>query len=252
MYFKQAHCLKISHNFPIYYSILYMGNIRWQKILANHTGNSYWQGKIWQISYSHCICQLNTFSVYLWILMSKILAWFTKFANFFPAKYFPCTVLKYYLYYKLLMIGKHGADLNIKHVIIKQYCSWFTTILLNACSYCHTYRTHYIWNFSQYSGGMFLHDITWSIAKPDFALILIMPNISKACHDIYCTSRTAVCFINIFKQGVCTEYRLFDILPTVCTYIMNCHALLLIIISCAWTIKKVYLLCLLFTLFVFL
>ena len=31
------------------------------EILANHTGKSYWQGKIWQISYSQCICQIATF-----------------------------------------------------------------------------------------------------------------------------------------------------------------------------------------------
>ena len=32
--------------------ILYTGNIWWGKILANHTGKSYWQEKIWKIGYT--------------------------------------------------------------------------------------------------------------------------------------------------------------------------------------------------------
>ena len=29
-----------------------------RKILANHTGKSYWRGQIWRISYSQCICHM--------------------------------------------------------------------------------------------------------------------------------------------------------------------------------------------------
>ena len=31
----------------------------WEEILANHTGKSWWQGKIWWISYSQFICQIH-------------------------------------------------------------------------------------------------------------------------------------------------------------------------------------------------
>ena len=40
-----------------------MRNIWQGKIVANHTGKSYWQGKIWQIIYSQCICQICSVSV---------------------------------------------------------------------------------------------------------------------------------------------------------------------------------------------
>ena len=39
--------------------VLYTGKFWWGKILVNHTGKSYWQGKFWQISYSQCICQIH-------------------------------------------------------------------------------------------------------------------------------------------------------------------------------------------------
>ena len=35
--------------------ILYTGIIWWGKILVNHAGKSYWQGKIWQTNNSQCI-----------------------------------------------------------------------------------------------------------------------------------------------------------------------------------------------------
>ena len=39
--------------------VLYMGNIWQGKILVNHTGKSYWWGKIWWISYSQWICHIH-------------------------------------------------------------------------------------------------------------------------------------------------------------------------------------------------
>ena len=41
-----------------YWGVPYMGNIWRGGILANHTGKSYWWGKIWRISYSRCIYQI--------------------------------------------------------------------------------------------------------------------------------------------------------------------------------------------------
>ena len=70
-------------------------------ILVNHTGNSYWRGKIWRISYKP-----NTLSVYLWILVGKILvnsSRFVKFVNF-PHQNFPM-----YAYGKFM--GKDTCDI---------------------------------------------------------------------------------------------------------------------------------------------
>ena len=64
------------------YVIPYIGNIWWRKILANHTGKSNWWGKIWQISYSQCICQIHFRCICDYILARKILAnslWFSNF-----------------------------------------------------------------------------------------------------------------------------------------------------------------------------
>ena len=65
----------------------YTGKFWWGKILANHTGKSFWWRSIWRISYMP-----NVFSVYLWILVRKSLAnssQLAKFANFSPCQNFP-------------------------------------------------------------------------------------------------------------------------------------------------------------------
>ena len=69
-----------------------MGNIWWEKILANHTGKSYWWGKIWQISYSQCICQIH-----FWCICEYWQGKFWRITHdlpnspiFSPAKYFLC------------------------------------------------------------------------------------------------------------------------------------------------------------------
>ena len=80
--------------------------------LVNHTGKSYWWGKIWRKINSQCIYH-NTFSVYLWLMVRKILvngSQFSKFANFPPTKIFRVRYQKQYTV----------SDLSMTHTKIIQ------------------------------------------------------------------------------------------------------------------------------------
>ena len=57
---------------------------------GNHTGKSYWRGKIWQISNNQCICQIR-FPCICEYWQGKFLAngaQLAKFAKFFLPKFF--------------------------------------------------------------------------------------------------------------------------------------------------------------------
>ena len=57
---------------------------------ANCTDKSYWQGKIWRMRYSQCLCQIH-FQCVCEYWQGKF--WrITHDSPFFPVKYFPCTV----------------------------------------------------------------------------------------------------------------------------------------------------------------
>ena len=64
-----------------------MGDIWWGNILVNHTGKSYGQGKIWQISYSQYICQIH-FCVSVNIGEGNFGEYLT-IRQFFPRQNFP-------------------------------------------------------------------------------------------------------------------------------------------------------------------
>ena len=55
--YSSRHSHRISDK--IKYKLLHTGKFWWWKLLANHTGTGYWQGKILQISYSQRICQIH-------------------------------------------------------------------------------------------------------------------------------------------------------------------------------------------------
>ena len=71
----------------------HMGNIWRGKILANHRGKSYWRGKLWQITYSQCICQIHFWCICeYWRGKSWRIADDSPNLPIFPRQIFPCTV----------------------------------------------------------------------------------------------------------------------------------------------------------------
>ena len=70
--------------------MLYTGNIWQGKILANHTGKSYWRGKIWQATVSAYAKYIISVSVNYW--RGKFWRINHDSSIFSPIKIFPCTV----------------------------------------------------------------------------------------------------------------------------------------------------------------
>ena len=93
--------------------ILYMGNIWWEKILANHTSKRYWWGKIGWISYSQFICQIHFWCIceYRWGKIWPI----AHDLPFSPVKYFPCTVSYVHL---LISKGLHGVTARSSECVL--------------------------------------------------------------------------------------------------------------------------------------
>ena len=76
--------------FPIMLALPYTRMFQLGKILVNYTGKSHWGGKIWQICYSQCVCQIH-----FWRICEFWQGKFWKIAHDLrksPAKIFLCTV----------------------------------------------------------------------------------------------------------------------------------------------------------------
>ena len=73
--------------YNIYYNIPYTWTILWEKFLVNCAGRAEKFG--YKLQSVHIP---NTFLVYLWIFVRKILVNSSRFTNFSPTRYFPCTV----------------------------------------------------------------------------------------------------------------------------------------------------------------
>ena len=65
-------------------NVPFMRNMWQEKMLVNHTGKSYWCGKIWRISYSQCICQIH-----FCVSMNIGEANSSQFTKIFPHQIFP-------------------------------------------------------------------------------------------------------------------------------------------------------------------
>ena len=154
------------------------------EILANYAGKSYWWEKIWRINNSQCIYHTHTFSMYLWILMRKILANGSRFAirQFFPLPKFSC--VRYYFlhihtFYHALLV--HAISVYALIII----CQRMVVNLLAAYKGTNLHAAHKV----------LLSCITQSHTCVLLTIVQHMKHSSHAVHEIWlaCSTQSLTC-----------------------------------------------------------